>query len=86
MNETSKSSVARRPSENIERKAWRRAVATVVFEHLSIKEVADVCGVTWVTAFRWKAKGKIPLGQVSAVLRHLKVSMDFIVHENVERY
>lgn len=86
MNETSKAGIARRPSENIERVAWRAAVAAVVFEHLLITDVAEVCGVTWVTAFRWKAKKEIPLGQVSAVLRRLRVSMEFIVKENVERY
>lgn len=70
----------------IERVAWRRAVATVVFEHLSIKEVADVCGVTWLTAFRWKSKNEIPFERVSAALRRLRVSVEFIVKENVERY
>lgn len=70
----------------LERLAWRRAVATVIFDHLRVKDVADICGVTWVTAFRWKAKKEIPFAQVSAVLRYLKVSMDFIIHENVERY
>lgn len=91
MNETSKPSIARGSNENvadesIERVAWRRAVASVVFDHLRVKDVADICGVTWVTAFRWKAKKEIPFAQVSAVLRRLRVSMDFIVRENVERY
>lgn len=70
----------------VERVAWRRAVATVVFEHLRVTDVAEICGVTWVTAFRWKAKKEIPFAQVSAVLRRLRVSMDFIIHENAERY
>lgn len=86
MNETSKAGIARRPSENIERKAWRSAVAEVVFDHLRVTDVADVCGVTWLTAFRWKAKGEIPFERVSAALRRLRVSMEFIVKENVERY
>lgn len=86
MNETSKAGIASRPSENIERKAWRSAVAEVVFSHLRVKDVAEICGVTWVTAFRWKAKKEIPFAQVSAVLRRLRVSMEFIVKENVERY
>lgn len=69
----------------IERVAWRRAVATVVFEHLLITEVADACGVTWLTALRWKSKGEIPFGRVSAALRCLRVSKEFIA-ENLERY
>lgn len=73
-------------AESIERVAWRRAVASVVFSHLRIVDVAEICGVTWVTASRWKAKGEIPFGRVSAVLHRLRVSMDFIVRENVERY
>jgi excisionase family DNA binding protein len=52
---------------------------------LSLREVADLCGVSYVTAKRWSASGRLDRVRVGGVIRVSEASLAEFQNRNTDR-